>query len=384
MKKIFRYSIFMLIAPFAAALFTACDDNELNGDPRIDYIRITDPASSDSLIVTAGQGQMIAIMGENLGSLRELWFNDQKAVITATLVTNRSVIVRIPDEIPQVVNNKLTMVFANGSTLEHDFVLDISKPVVTRMKSEYVNTGGNATLYGDFFYEPVTVTFTGGVQAEITSLDDQMIELKIPDGAQPGPVTVASNFGSTESEFWFRDNRNLIATFDGPLSSGVWKGSDYVAATDPVVQPVNGKFVRVNRALSAWPFFELYGGPREGDIGKQAKNIPAEAIINPAGYSLKFEINTLESLTGASMRLHLGNADNGGLDAARQASYYTWAVNLNTAGEWQTVTIPFSDVYKGFAASTEGYSLFIYFHGPNAVKHNFALDNLRVVPNLND
>jgi hypothetical protein len=384
MKTLLRYSLLLLVVPIASAVFTACDDNEMNGDPRIDYIRVTDPASSDSLIVTAGQGQMVAIMGENLGSATQLWFNDQKAALTSTLITNRSIIVRIPTQIPEAINNKITVVFANGKTLEHDFVLDISEPVVTRMKSEYVNTGGKATFYGDFFYKPVTVTFAGGVQAEITSMDDQMIEVKVPEGAQPGPVTIASNFGSTESDFWFRDNRNIIAGFDEPLASGVWRGPDFIFGADPVVQPVNGKFVRVNRALSAWPFFELYGGPREGDIGKQAKNIPAEAIINPAGYSLKFEINTLESLTGANMRLHIGNADNGGLDAARQSSYYTWDVNLNTAGEWQTVTIPFNDVYKGFAASTEGYSVFIYFHGPNAVKHNFALDNLRVVPNSID
>ncbi|HEY0655568.1 MAG TPA: glycan-binding surface protein [Chryseosolibacter sp.] len=384
MKTIFRYSILLLAVPIAAALFTACDDNELNGDPRIDYIRVTDPASSDSLIVTAGQGQMVAIMGENLGGATQLWFNDQKASLTPTLVTNRSIIARIPTEIPQTVNNKLTLIFGNGSSLEHDFVLDISEPLVTRMKSEYVNTGETATIYGDFFYKPITVTFTGGVQAEITDMDDQMIEVEVPEGAQPGPITISSNFGSTISDFWFRDNRNIIAGFDNTLSSGVWRGPDYIFAADPVITPVSGKFVRVNRALSAWPFFELYGGPREGDIGKQAKNIPDEAIINPAAYSLKFEINTLESLTGATMRLHIGNADNGGLDAARQSSYYTWNVNLNTGGEWQTVSIPFADVYKGFARSAEGYSMFIYFHGPNAVKHNFALDNLRVVPNTND
>lgn len=384
MKTILRYSIFLLGVTLIAGMFAACDDNELDGSPRIDYIRVTDPASSDSLIVTAGQGQMVAIMGQNLGSARQLWFNDQRAALTPTLVTDKSIIARIPTEIPAVINNKITLVFSNGSTLEHDFILDISKPLVTRMKSEYVNTGGIATIYGDFFYEPVTVTFTGGVQGEIMSRDDQTLEVKVPEGAAPGPITIASNFGSTESEFWFRDNRNIIAGFDETLSSGVWRGPDFIFDTDPVIEPVNGKFMRVNRALSAWPFFEVYGGPREGDIGKQTKLIPAEAIINPAGYSLKFEINTLESLTGASMRLHLGNADNAGLDAARQSIYYTWEVNLDTGGEWQTVTIPFSDVYKNFAASTEGYSMFIYFHGPNAAKHNFALDNMRVVPNVNE
>lgn len=376
--------MFLLAAAVSAGIFSACDDNDAGGQPRIDYIRVTDPTASDSLLVTAGQGQMIAIMGANLGSATQIWFNDQQAALTATFVTDQSIITRVPSQIPETINNKLIVVFANGNTLEHDFTLDISKPVITRMKSEYVNTGEIATFYGDYFYPPLTVTFTGGVEAEIESVEDQILEVVVPDGALPGPVTIASNFGVTESDFWFRDNRNIFASFDVPLVSGVWRGPAYIFETDPVIEPVNGKFVRVNQALSAWPFFEMYGGPREGDIGEEAGNIPDEALINPEGFSLKFEINTLENLTGANMRLHLGNADNGGLDAARQSSYYIWQVNLNTGGEWQTVTIPFADVYKGFAASAEGYSMFIYFHGPNAVKHNFALDNMRVVPNTTE
>jgi hypothetical protein len=385
MKRIYKYSLSLLAATVLAGIFAACDDSDASGgEPQIDYIRVTSPASSDSLLVAAGQGQMIAIMGRNLQGAQQLWFNDQRASLTATLITDKSIIARIPTQIPEVINNKLILVFANGKTLEHDFALDISEPLVTRMKSEYVNTGEVATFYGDYFYAPLTVTFTGGVQAEIESIEDQVLEVTVPDGALPGPVTITSNFGSTETDFWFRDNRNIIASFDPTLASGVWQGPAYIVASDAVIEPVNGKFVRINRQLGAWPFFEMYGGPAEGDIGQEAGNIPAEALINPGGYSLKFEINTLESLTGAVMRLHLGNADNGGLDAARQSSYYAWEVNLNTAGEWQTITIPFENVYKGFSVSNAGYSMFIYFHGPNAVKANFALDNMRVVPNTTE
>ena len=63
-------------------------------------------------------------------------------------------------------------------------------------------------------------------------------------------------------------------------------------------------------------------------------------------------------------------------------------MNLNTAGQWETVTIPFANVYAAvkekFVVSAGGYSMFVYFHGPNALEHNFALDNLRVVPNTAD
>jgi hypothetical protein len=113
--------------------------------------------------------------------------------------------------------------------------------------------------------------------------------------------------------------------------------------------------------------------------------IPEGAFINPAAYSLKFEINTLASITGAIMRLYIGSAGDGTFGASREATYYAWQANLDTQGTWETVTIPWADVYaanKEFAHSSAGYGMFIYFHGPNAATYNFAADNFRVVPNF--
>jgi len=375
------YRLFAVIAFVVAGILISCSDDSEIGTPVIKYIRITEPLSSDSLLVAAGQGQMVAIIGENLGTAIELWFNDQRAELNTTFIYDKSIIARVPAEIPLVVNDELMLKFRNGETLTYNFNVDISAPSVLRMKSEYVEEGGVATIFGNFFYEPLQVTFSGGVEGEIVSVTDNTLEVTVPAGAGSGPVTVASNFGSTESTFWFRDDRNVFASFDVPLANGVWRGPDNIVETDPDINNVSGKFTRVNENLGAWPFYELYGGPMEGDIGAEASNIPQGAISNPAGYDLKFEINTLASLTGATMRLHIGNAMNDGLDAARQSSYYAWEVNLDTGGEWQTVTIPWASVYQGFDYDATGYSVFIYFHGPNPAVHNFGLDNLRVVPN---
>lgn len=384
MKRIYRKTLFLLLATAMTGVFVSCEDEDNGGQPIVTYVRVTNPASSDSLLVAAGQGQMVAIMGRNLQNTVEVWFNDQRAALQPTFITGTTIITRVPSQIPDEITNKMKLVFANGTSMEHDFSVDISRPLVQRMHSEYVPVGGTAVFYGDYFYAPLTVTFTGGVEGEIVSVDDQILEVKVPAGAQPGPVTISSNFGITETDFWFLDNRNIIASFDIDLSSGVWRGPDYIVDTDPDIEPVSGKFLRVNQNLGAWPFFELYGGPAEGNIGQEVANIPAEALINPGGFSLKFEINTLASLSGANMRLHLGIADNSGLDAARQSRYYVWEANLHTNGQWETVTIPWANVYEAtdkFAVSENGYSMFIYFHGPNALPHNFGLDNIRVVPN---
>lgn len=381
MKPIYKYSLFLLVATLLAGIFTACDDQDATtgGEPEILYIRVTDPASSDSLLVAAGQGQMIAIMGQNLKNTQQLWINDQQAALTPTFVTDKSIIARIPTQIPQVITNEIRLVFADGESLTHDFTLDISEPEIDRMKSEYVSAGEVATFYGDFFYEPLVVTFTGGVQAEILAVEDQVLEVIVPEGALPGPVTIASNFGTTESDFWFLDDRNIIASFDG-TTAGLWHGPNFIVSTDPVITPIDGKFIRVSKVFNAWDWFEMYVGPSNSDVALELKEIPVEAFSNPENYSLKFEINTLESLTGAHIRMYLGPD----MAGERATNYYNWQPNLNTNGEWETLSIPWEDVYlanKEFPYNADGYGVSIHFSGPNAFTADFGMDNLRVVPN---
>lgn len=371
-----------------AGIFTGCSDDDSGGKPMISYVRVTEPTSSDSLLIAAAQGQMVAIMGRNLQNTVELWFNDQQAVLTTTFITSTSIITRVPSELPEEITNKVKLIFSNGESLLYDFSVDVSEPVVSRIKSEYVNTGEVATFYGDYFYEPLVVTFSGGVEGEIISVEDQVLEVVVPDGVQPGPVTIASNFGVTETDAWFRDDRNIFADFEGPFVNGFWRGGDFVVESDPDVENVDQKFMRVNKGqLGAWPYLELYGGPADGDVAQLTKVIPQEAFIDPGSYSLKFEINTQETIAGAVMRLYLGGADGGSFGDARNNIYYTWQANLNTQGTWETVTIPWEDVYDAnqkFPYNPSGYGMYIYFHGPNAAIYNFAMDNFRVVPNTND
>lgn len=378
----------MLMALFASAVLLSCSKDE-DGKAFVSYVRVTNPEASDSLVTIAGQGQMIAIMGGNLQSTYQVWFNDQKANLIPTFITNSSIIVRVPSQIPSVITNKLKLVFANEESLQYDFSVDISKPLIDHARSEYENEGDSLFVYGNYFYAPLTVTFTGGAQGEVISIasDAQSMVVKVPAGTQPGPITIASNFGEKVSDFWFADNRGIIASFDISLVNGMWHVND-VVSSDPDIPNVNGKFLRVNKGkLGAWPYLEVYEGTQGSDLSVETKNIPEEAFVNPGNYSLKFEMNTLQSVTGANMRLYLGD-DNGccggDFGTARNNSYYIWAPNLNTSGNWVTVSIPWSDIFSAnnqFAYNGAGYGMAIYFHGPNSAFYNFGIDNIRVVPN---
>src|SRR5690606_16112015 len=126
----------LLMLTCMVGFLTSCSKDDAptaRAEPRTKYIRITHPPSSDSLLLGAGQGTLIAIVGENLQGAQEIWCNDQKAVLTPTYITPTSILVSVPSMIPNELTNSMTLIFANGRQLVHDFQLQISKPVVANM-----------------------------------------------------------------------------------------------------------------------------------------------------------------------------------------------------------------------------------------------------------
>lgn len=368
----------MLVVGFTlTALYTSCSEDDLpnNGEPQIKYIRITDPASADSLLIAGYQDNLIVIVGENLQDVREIWFNDQPGPLVSTFITNTTIFTVVPSDIPMVITNKLTLVFGNGKTLEHDFVVEISEPEIASMDCEYVLTGDVATIRGSFFYEPITVTFTGGVTGEVVTVDDNIMEVKIPEGAEPGPITVSTNFGEAESDFWFRDNRNIFISSD-PFTG--WWNSDYVVTTPGAGDPpsINGNYIRVKRIVGAWAWTEIAGGPASA-MGAISKNIPDDAILNPEDYNFKFEVNTVKPYNNNVIKFNVGIL-------SENNDQYQWLPPYDSKGEWQTVVIPFAEIAAKqplpVSPSADGYWTRILMHGPGELDADIAFDNFRVVP----
>src|SRR5678815_4141322 len=134
MKAINKILLVFLLSIGVASIFISCDkEDDDSGTPSVSYVRITRPSSSDSLLVGAGQGQLIAIVGNNLQECIEIWFNDQSSRLTPTYITNTTILVRIPTQIPLAINNKMKLVFKNGFVLNYYFALKISKQLISIM-----------------------------------------------------------------------------------------------------------------------------------------------------------------------------------------------------------------------------------------------------------
>ncbi|MCB0851057.1 MAG: hypothetical protein KDD63_02350 [Bacteroidetes bacterium] len=384
--SITKYIITGLLVAF---VFIACKNGNEEivptGDPIVHYVRVTPPESSDSLLVAAFQGSLIAIIGENLAHANDIWFNDQQAELNPVYVTNKSILVNVPLGVPKEVSNQLRIYFSNGDSLLHNFEVDISKPQIGSMKSEYVFAGEVATIYGNFFYEPLTVTFSGGVEGTVLPAEDEdgtVIKVVVPDGAEKGPITVTTNFGSEESDFWFRDDRNIIISSD-PFTG--WWNASYVVVPDSVgigdPPAINGNYIRITKVIGAWEWTEVAGGPSDA-MGDISKNFPADAILNPENYNVKFEINTLKPYNNNIIRLNLG------LQSETNDAYY-WRPPYDSQGNWETVVIPLDEIFRAYeevgitpTVNPNGYWTRLMIFDGNELDCDIAFDNFRVVPKI--
>jgi hypothetical protein len=377
MKNINKILGILTMVVALGSIVSSCKKEDSAGQPVINYVRVTNPASSDSLLVGAAQGKLIAIMGDNLGGAVQMWFNDQEAKLNPSYITNTTIIVNVPAQIPLTVDNKLKIKFKDGQELSYNFKVQISKPVVSSMVSEFVNTGDVATIRGNYFYAPLTVTFTGGATGTIESIKDQAIDVRVPAGAQPGPITVKTNFGETKSDFWFRDNRNIFISSD-PYEG--WWNSGYVVTNPGPNDPpkINGNYIRYNKFTAAWSWNELAGGPASA-MPLQSKNVPDAAILKPEDYNLKFEINTMKPYNASTIRINVAlNAEDN--------NAYQWQPPYDTKGKWQTVVIPFETVVASYAVkptiNPNGYWTRLLIQGPGDLDADISFDNFRVVPKV--
>jgi hypothetical protein len=379
MKAINKILLVFLLSIGLASIFISCDkDDDDSGTPSIDYVRITRPESSDSLLVGAGQGQLIAIVGKNLQDAVEVWFNDRQARLTPTYITNGSILVSVPNPIPTDITNKMKIIFKNGFILIHDFEVQISEPYIAGMVSEFVNDGDIAAIRGDFFYEPLTVTFTGGLTGTIVAVTPQEIQVRVPVGAQPGRIVVKTNFGETKSNFWFRDSRNHF--IDSDPYEGWWNAS-YVVSNPAAGAPpkISGNYIRFTQQIGSWSWKELAGGPASA-MPVHSKNIPDAAILKPEDYYFKFEVNTIKPYNANLVKFNfaLASEDN---DA------YKWNPPYDTKGKWQTVVIPLEEVFASYRVRptviAAGYWCRILMgHAPGDLDADICFDNLRVVPKV--
>lgn len=437
MKDMKKYIINIMLLAAVALGFSSCEDYpdafELaDGVPTVHYVRYAD---RDVLIEQAFMGEVVCFVGENLCSVHQLYFNDQKAVLNTSFMTENTLVAAVPGNLPKEKTDKVYMITKAQDTVAVDFKVMMPAPVLTSMSCEFQQPGTDVTIYGNYFAEPMTLTFEDGNGAEVTtfkSVSMTEITFTIPEDAKPGKIKLSTESGLARSPFSYYDFcGGLITDFDGPDNSssthGVVPQGWNFSGTYSSEGGILGNYVELKSAnpldaAGAWNEdfkIDFWCGRWDGNpMGiTEGAGVPLCNIIdftNWQNMALKFELYIPSSnpwMSGA-MQLIFCSADkaandswqnntflhtsatDGGLDLCR-GLYRPWETtgSFDTGDKWITVTVPFSEfTYNadGKAGAVplskpEDFATFVIWPWDGGVvgvecTPIFRIDNLRAVP----
>jgi hypothetical protein len=429
MKNIISKTLLACLLLPTAFTFTACQQEEsgkyemTGGVPVVKYVRYPGSENPDRLLDGALMGENVILVGDNLTSIKELYFNDQKALLNINFITANALFTSVPTSVPQERTDKIWMVTGSGERVGYDFEVRIPAPKLDRIKCEMLPEDAEAVLYGDYFFDSNLKILIGSDEipaADITSIEKTILKFKAPATTVAGPVTVSTAFGaSAPTAAWFNDVRGFITGFEDSENGGAgfvagW-GRPEKIESDPTFS-LTGKYAKFQGEIenTSWGsgspgmVINIWGAANADNpnAGLSDPLFPS----NPATSVLKFEINVVEPWSALPMIFCFkAVGDNEGWlwnDGTQPRAFWMpWqgtAEGYTTDG-WETVSIPISSmIYNGshaevgmpasfaelgIAIHNRGYGLDAdkQYCGVNltaAAKHTplILIDNIRVAP----
>lgn len=443
MKKIItKISIYAAAALSMAFCFTACEDEPdrfrlADGKPTVYYVRPINVASADSLLTGAYMGNGICIVGENLRSVYQLDFNDITATLNNSYITDNTLLVDVPNEIPGEVSNMMYLITKDRDTVKFDFNVLVPGPTISSVKNEFAPAGSQSVLYGDYFVTDPNVPLSlsiGDAPCRINDFSKGSITFTVPEDAKENePFTVTTIYGSVTSPFHWKDSRGSLFNFDTDPHPGNHGWHAMVIETDDTA--LDGNFLRLGgvdvtmTADAAWDdghfCFEYWPGdcwdagpetyansPRLTDYADfsdwQNMSLKFEMFIpsaNPwmAG-SMQLIVGGVEKITGATGGVPdidgktVAGANNTWFNgnSLPRGLYTPWVAtgSFDTGDEWITVTVPYSNfiygadgtVATGPALTADDFTsltIFVWSGGNKGTECSpvIKIDNIRAVPN---
>ena len=434
-----RYINWFFVAALAVmgCLMTACEDQPdkyeiADGVPALKYVRSPLPEEADSLLVGAYLGNTVCLVGDNLRSIYELYFNDQKATLNTSYMTDHTILVDIPKNIPEEVTNKIYMVTKSGAKVDFDFNVMVPAPVVSSMSCEYAPAGSEAVLYGDYFVDdpnvPLTISMPGDITVEgeqITSITKTAIKFIVPEGAVQGNIRVKSIYGTGQSVFQYKDTRNILfdwdGNYEGALAAGnSWSGDNekkgQILASVPSVD--NNYMVLGTTFLSDdqwntppeytmmyWPYQHATEGCVPLYDLPQFKEMLEDYTIEELALKFEVYVPTSNPWMARGMQIMFTSLDEVSMENQNNDYVYgegkeprgVWVPweetgSYDTGNQWVTVTLKMSEFNKqvsGVVSETEfteenfaGLSIFLRGGGVDGKECEpiICIDNIRVVP----
>lgn len=432
--KINKYTKWLMAVVLTVAAFatTACEDEPdkyevAEGLPVLKYVRTPLVAEADSLLTGAYMSNTVVLVGENLRSICEIYFNDQKAILNTSYMTDHTIYVDVPENIPAKVTDKLYMITRSKDTVDYSFKVLVPAPKVNSMSCEFAKPGSEVTLYGDYFIDdpnvPLTITMAGNVEApEITKITKTAVSFVLPEDAPEGYINVKSIYGVGRSKFRYRDTRNVLFDWDGTYGGYViglgWRDGSKIKVEEDEMS-LDGAYVCFGKGAQAmkgdvggtWDEdgYSFNYWPDGGEHPALSSRSAFTNMIKEYGLEklqIKFEVcvPAENPWSSAAMQI-MFTGDQHVTNASGNNNYFSdtklprglwipWAATgtYNTGGKWVTVSLNLSDfnkTHEGKPCDTTldetmltGLTFFVWNGGLAGTDCTplIMVDNIRVVP----
>ena len=150
------------------------------------------PASITSFTPTnSAPGTRITITGQNFIGVSTLTFNGTPASFNFT--NNTTIGATVP---AGVTTGPIAVTTPAGTATNSGWFY--GPPLITGFSPTHGTPGANVTITGTNFLSPITVSFNG-LAGQVSSLSWTQAVVVVPNGAQSGPITVATPAGTTTS-----------------------------------------------------------------------------------------------------------------------------------------------------------------------------------------
>ena len=433
MKANIKYTALILGLLFAASCQQLDYPDRLvltDGVPTVDFVRYGD---KDVVITQAAMAEVVCLVGDNLTSVHDIYFNDQKAILNPSYITAKTLLVQIPKNMPNVQDDQIHLITRDSSVVLYDFKVLPPAPLVDGISAEWAKPGETVTITGSYLFAPLTVLFPGADPVEVTESNGNSFDMVVPEGAQPGKIKVTTDSGTAQSVFLYKDSRGMLFDFDGltGLDNHGWNGH---SSKDDDGTGINGRYFQFgdgNAVLDGhweedyfsfvyWP--GTWNEPENYDDGVSPTPRLCDIVdfSNWQNMALKFEMcipasnpwsNTPMQIVFAGVDLVsfgavttdiYGNACAGqnntymNGEAAPRVFYQPWEAtgSYDTGDKWVTVTLPLTDFTKNWTGakataevSAATFASVWFFICNGGVEYPEApctpiikIDNIRAVP----
>ena len=358
----------MAMMVWGGCLLCSCSDDEEAQAP-LSVTKVSTVTDREQAIDKADLAQYVIVQGTGLDAVTSILVNDVPVDMLEAFVTANEITFPIPRVIPENVNNLITL--STGTTsVTTPLSVFVPSLRVDGMFNEFTPEGETMKIVGDFFdlYEITTESgelYFGDRKMDIVRAVQDTLYFKLPQDAAVGSAVrlISPVAGEIVVPGRYKEEGNMLCSYD-PFWG--WGGGSYLSnGPEPVA--ISGQYCRFKLAKADAGDWEWSGTTA---ISQLAVNYFPEVLANQDDYVFKFEVNTLKALTKRQIRFYFSQIN------------YDWepfasGLPLNTNGEWMTVSIDLSEVWKG---SVPADGVLQIMGNSWAEDTDISFDNFRIVP----